>query len=484
MNQKKTVPISAELLESAADIYIRVSTTEQAQEGYSVEEQERRLQQYCKAMDIKIHQIYVDAAYSGSSLERPGIQEVIRDVRAHKVKKVIVWKLDRLSRSQKDTLIMLEDVFLENNCDFVSMLESFDTSTPFGRAIVGILAAFAQLERENIKERTSMGRIARIAKGHYSASHPPLGYHFIPGSNDLAIEEYESNIVQEIYTRFLSGESLNGIAESMKNKYGENLRTWNNTFIRRILVNPVYMGKVRQNDKLYDGIHEPIISETEYYMVAALLEHNRQINKQSRRSESLLTGLLYCGDCGARMQPRRVASGYKLHRYICYSVSRTNKAMIRSNNCTNRLHPFTLEQLDNMIIEEVLRLAVDKEYLQSILEKDTAPKVDETELFRERLVEVKKQMDKLLNLYQIGAVDISDIADRLESLKEEKEALQHNIDRSAAETPLPIEKIQSYVQLFKEALESGDNDTARQIIRMLIDKIVVLNEDIEIHWSF
>ncbi|MCQ5187620.1 recombinase family protein, partial [Streptococcus parasanguinis] len=88
-----------------------------------------------------------DAAYSGSSLERPGIQEVIRDVRAHKVKKVIVWKLDRLSRSQKDTLIMLEDVFLENNCDFVSMLESFDTSTPFGRAIVGILAAFAQLER-------------------------------------------------------------------------------------------------------------------------------------------------------------------------------------------------------------------------------------------------------------------------------------------------------------------------------------------------
>ena len=110
--------------------------------------------------------------------------------------------------------------------------------------------------------------------------------------------------------------------------------------------------------------------------------------------------------------------------------------------------------------------------------------MDETELFRERLVEVKKQMDKLLNLYQIGAVDISDIADRLESLKEEKEALQHNIDRSAAETPLPIEKIQSYVQLFKEALESGDNDTARQIIRMLIDKIVVLNEDIEIHWSF
>lgn len=484
MKQKTIIPISSEILNSLADLYIRVSTTEQAKEGYSVEEQEKRLKQYCEAMGIKIHKIHIDAAYSGSSLERPGIQEVIRDVRTHKIKKVIVWKLDRLSRSQKDTLIMLEDIFLDNNCDFVSMLESFDTSTPFGRAIVGILAAFAQLERENIKERTSMGRVARIAKGHYSASHPPLGYHFIPGSNDLEIEEYETTIVQEIYTRFLSGESLNGIADSIKNKYGENLRTWNNTFIRRILENPVYMGKVRQNDKLYNGIHKPIISETEYYMVAALLEHNRQIKKQSCRSESLLTGLLYCGDCGARMQPRRVASGYKLRRYICYSVSRTNKAMIRSDNCTNRLHPFTLEQLDDMIINEVLRLAVDKEYLKSILAKDDSPRVDEAELFRERLVEVKKQIDKLLNLYQIGAVDISDITDRLEVLKEEKETLQRNIDRSNKDITLPIEKIQSYVQLFKKALESGDDETVRQIIRMLIDKIVVLNEDIEIHWSF
>lgn len=140
------------------DLYIRVSTTEQAMEGYSVGEQENRLRRFCEALGYQIHKVIIDPGYSGASLNRPGIKEVIHDVQDHLVNKVIVWKLDRLSRSQKDMLIMLEDIFLANNCDFVSMLESFDTSTAFGRAIVGILAAFAQLERENIKERTTTGR--------------------------------------------------------------------------------------------------------------------------------------------------------------------------------------------------------------------------------------------------------------------------------------------------------------------------------------
>ena len=166
MKNKKLIPLAVEPPEDLVDLYIRVSTMEQAMEGYSVVEQENRLKRYCEAMGFRIHKVHIDAGFSGASLDRPAIQEVIRDVQGRLVKKVIVWKLDRLSRSQKDTLIMLEDVFLANDCDFVSMMESFDTSTAFGRAIVGILAAFAQLERENIKERTMMGRAARIAKGH------------------------------------------------------------------------------------------------------------------------------------------------------------------------------------------------------------------------------------------------------------------------------------------------------------------------------
>ena len=465
------------------DIYIRVSTTEQALEGYSVAEQENRLRRYCEAMGFRIHKIHIDAGFSGASLNRPAIKEVIKDIQGHCVSKVLVWKLDRLSRSQKDMLIMLEDIFLANDCDFISMMESFDTSTAFGRAIVGILAAFAQLERENIKERTIMGRHARLAKGHYNGSRPPLGYRFLESSNDLKVEPYEASIVREIFSLFLGGTSINAIAALMQKKYST-VRTWNNTMIRRTLKNPVYIGKVRDVDVVRDGIHEAIISETEFYMANATLQHNQEIKKQSCRSRSLLTGLLYCGDCGARMQPRQIARGYPLRRYVCYSVSRTSKAMIRSDHCTNRLHPYTQEELDNIISGEIRNLAADEDYLREIIREDAGPILDESELLQDRLTEIDKQTDKLLNLYQVGVVDLSQIEQRLADLKQEREALKENLEKSVPVVHMDIQEIQSHANAFQKALDCGDTERINSVIRLLIDKIVVLNEDIEIHWTF
>lgn len=482
MKQKITAPL-AEPVADLVDLYIRVSTTEQALEGYSVAEQENRLRRYCEAMGLRIHKVHIDAGFSGASLDRPAIKEVIKDIQGHLVSKVIVWKLDRLSRSQKDMLIMLEDVFLANDCDFISMMESFDTSTAFGRAIVGILAAFAQLERENIKERTTMGRHARLAKGHYNGSRPPLGYRFLEGSNDLKIDSYEASIVREIFSLFLGGTSINAIAALMQKKY-TTVRTWNNTMIRRTLKNPVYIGKVRDVDVVRDGIHEAIISEAEFYMANAILQHNQEIKKQSCRSRSLLTGLLYCGDCGARMQPRQIARGYPLRRYVCYSVSRTSKAMIRSDHCTNRLHPYTQEELDNIIIGEIRKLAADEDYLKEIIREDAGPVLDESELLQDRLAEIDKQTDKLLNLYQVGVVELPQIEQRLADLKQEREALKESLEKSAPVVQMDVAKIQSYANAFQVALDSGDAEYINSIIRLLIDKIVVLNEDIEIHWTF
>lgn len=136
-------------------IYIRVSTTEQAMEGYSIGEQKERLEQYSSAMQWTIMGEYIDPGYSGSNMNRPELNRLISEVKNYDV--ILVYKLDRLSRSQKDTMFLIEDVFLKNDIAFVSMNESFDTGTPFGRAAIGLLATFAQLERENIKERMSMG---------------------------------------------------------------------------------------------------------------------------------------------------------------------------------------------------------------------------------------------------------------------------------------------------------------------------------------
>ena len=127
-------------------IYIRVSTSKQ-EEGYSIPIQKDRLIAYCRAKDWVISGMFIDPGHSGSSLDRPGLTALCDGVKAGKYDVVLVYKLDRLSRSQKDTLYLIEDVFTKHDTAFVSMQESFDTSTVFGVAMVGILSVFAQMER-------------------------------------------------------------------------------------------------------------------------------------------------------------------------------------------------------------------------------------------------------------------------------------------------------------------------------------------------
>ena len=172
-------------------LYPRVSTLEQARDGYSINEQTERMTKYCEAKGWVVHKIYTDAGYSGADTDRPGLQSLIKDAENNKIDAVLVYKLDRLSRSQKDTLTLIEDVFLPNDVDFISMTENLDTSTPFGRAMVGILSVFAQLEREQIKERMEVGKIGRAKEGKWCGSrYVPIGYRV--ENDELVIHEYEA----------------------------------------------------------------------------------------------------------------------------------------------------------------------------------------------------------------------------------------------------------------------------------------------------
>jgi len=476
------------------DLYIRVSTTEQAEEGYSVGEQEARLRAYCEAYGYTIHAIHIDPGISGATLDRPGIRKVINDVRNRKISKVIVWKLDRLSRSQKDTLILLEDVFIPNNCDFISLMESFDTSSAIGRCIVGILAAFSQMERENIKMRTTMGRQARIRQGHFHGSHCPIGYNFKPHSNDLDINPYTANMVKDVYKRFLSGESISSIARAMDAKYGSSSFDWkHNTAVRRVLSNPVYMGKVQIKGTYFQGIHKALVSEADWYAASALHAHNKALHKRTfhyktangSAADHLLTGLLFCGDCGARMYARRVSKTNK--KYVCHSVARTSDAMIKSDNCTNRLHPYTVADLDSIIINEIMKLSLDRTYFDDMLNEisdETDDNISTQDIIKEKLEDTDKQIDRLLNLYQTGLIDITDIQIRLGELQKERKLLEGQLESEKVKPAPDIEKTWDTLSTFSDILENGAAEDIHNIIHSLIDKIVVLNEEITIYWSF
>ena len=180
-----------------ACIYIRVSTEAQESEGYSLEEQERLCKAAIESKEWEYVRTYCDGGFSGKTVDRPALQEMFKDIRDGLIEAVLIYKLDRLSRSQKDTLMILEDVFLPNKVDVVSLKETLDTSTPWGRAMIGILASFNQLDRETITMRTSMGRRAKAKAGGYTGGRPTFGYKAV--SKELLIDEREAWIVREIF---------------------------------------------------------------------------------------------------------------------------------------------------------------------------------------------------------------------------------------------------------------------------------------------
>ena len=186
---------------------------------------------------------------------------MLDDIHRGLIDVVVVYKLDRLSRSQKDTLTLIEDEFLSNNIEFVSVSENFDTSSPFGRAMIGLLSVFAQLEKDQITERFTMGRIGRGKAGLYHGGPTaPTGYQYIKGNKTekgkLIVDEYKALQVKEVFDRFLSGQSIHAIQQHMQERYGG----WtSHALVINILRNPVYVGKVRFKQQVYDGIHTPII---------------------------------------------------------------------------------------------------------------------------------------------------------------------------------------------------------------------------------
>lgn len=249
-------------------LYIRVSTQEQALEGYSIDAQTDRLTNYCNARGWVVGKIYKDAGFSGANMERPALKQLISDIKeGREIDCVLVYKLDRLSRSQKDTLCIIEDVFLSHNISFVSMQENFDTAQPFGRAMIGILSVFAQLEREQIRERMNMGRMERAKAGlFHGGGHRPFGYDYIDGK--LYVRQEEADAVRDVFSMYLDHVPIRQIQRSLDEKYGRHIH---HSTIRSILSRPLYIGLISWGGQTYQGQHEPIVDKENFKEVQNLL---------------------------------------------------------------------------------------------------------------------------------------------------------------------------------------------------------------------
>ena len=462
-------------------LYPRVSGHEQ-EDNYSIPEQIERMKRYCEAKDWLVYKIYTDSVYTGADMDRPGLQSMIKDCEAGKFDMVLVYKLDRLSRSQKDTLYLIEDVFEKNNVGFTSMTENFDTSTPHGKFIIGILAVFAQLEREKIKERTMIGKKARAAEGKWHGSKwVPIGYDYTDGH--LVPNEYEKMQVLEIADLFLKRTPVRTIAtmvteKGYRHKHGE----WDSKTIRRVLSNPVNLGLIRDGDTLYPGLHDAILDQETYDAIQVLMEERKEkFGASAKPHKSLLAGFLFCAHCGGRYGRQTNTAG--LQYYSCYSRNKSQKKMIKDPNCKNKNYKNI--ELDTAILFEINKLALDPEYVDHV--RENKPKNDVNEKIKSTTSEIEKinsQISKMMDLYALGTIDMDVISTKVSELNKTRTALQNELN--SLDVPdsdeMSVEEIQSIASMMNN--ENLTLQDRRNIIQSLIYYIEIDNDDVTIHWKF
>jgi len=268
-NQKATAQTAPLPIFTA--MYIRVSTEKQADEGYSLEAQESRLQSYCDAQGWTVDpaHVYIDAGISGKSTDRPAFSAMMQAAQDGQIARIVAIKLDRLARNTKDFLGTVEKL-QAFGCDLVLLKESFDTGTPHGKFALTMFAAIAELEASQIAERTMSGRKQKAAQGGDNGRYCPLGYSF---DNGYSIDESAAQNVQSIFTDFVAGESLTTIARRLNAQDAPTARggKWYPATVRYILTNGCYAGLTQYDGQSVKGDHPAIIDADTYSAAIAIL---------------------------------------------------------------------------------------------------------------------------------------------------------------------------------------------------------------------
>ena len=444
-----------------AAIYIRVSTDAQAEEGYSIDAQKEQLAAYCISKGIKNYEFYIDGGWSGSNLERPDMQRLINDAKEEKISHCIVYKLDRLSRSQKDTLYLIEDVLNPHNVDFVSLNENIDTSTPTGRLMIGILSAFAQLERENIRLRTRMGMKERVKDGYWmGGGRIPFGYDY-DKDQGILVPNKDAEKVKKVYELYIQGYAAQNIANMLGLKYDR--------LAIQILKRKSNYGIIEYNGEEYQGRHEPIISKETYDI--AMNEMLRRSISNVTTSENLLTGLVYCGKCGAKMRYQKW--GKKGTKFVCYSQQKSKQYLIKDPNC-NQEKPWA-DEIEAFVIKTLFLLKNRKPKESDDMMEDS--KVDVLNNQRE---ELEKKIKKLYNLYAESEDDI--LLDTINENKKKLVLIKQTIDSEITQRNLTSnkEQLKESIETLEDKWDYMTHQERQNIVRFLVEKVMITDNNIEI----
>lgn len=468
-----------------AAIYLRVSTDEQAKQDLSIPMQREKLVAYCGIMGWTVYEIYVDEGYSGKNLERPGVKRMIKDAKGHKFDTVLVWKLDRMSRRQRDVMYLLEDVFLANKVNFASVTENLDSSTPAGRAMIGLLAVFAQLERETIVERVNESMVVAARQGRYLGGTPPYGYVHVPGKKNIEPDPLQAEIVRVIFGEYVHGKvGIAGIAKKLNKRKVPPISAtmWSTQTVRTILSNASYTGKVKFKGKTYPGHHEPIIEESVFEEAQKLLE--ARYRPKPIADNGYLAGIIWCNECGARMRYKKVrqSSGTESRYYVCYTQEGSSPHMMVGDKCTvGYKHVITI---DDKVVEKLKQISINDKLLDTVVAEMTES-VDVTGQEKALAKAIKdrdgiaKRIERWSTAYEDGSIEIAEYNKRTKELRDRREYLESEIETLEMEIAINRERhasvfdIKEGLRNFATVWEFVPDEDKKPLIQNLVEWVKV-----------
>lgn len=465
-----------------AGVYIRVSTEDQAREGFSLGEQEEKLLQLCKFKELDVYKVYKDAGISAKDMEhRPQFQEMLKDMKEGKLNYIVAYKLDRITRSVRD-LEELISVLEQYNCFLLCDRDDVNTSTANGRFFVRMLTVLSQLEIEIVSERTKFGLNGAIKSGHIPGQRP-FGYKSAEDKR-MVIDNATRPYVEKIFDMYLEGKSFQQIANYFKENNIFPKKNWKDTTIQKIIDNKIYMGDYEQYKRIgkqenlepivYMNVVEPIISRAKWEEC----QRQKIRNQRTYTRDRVYTFFqrLKCPNCSRIMKCK--GSGGSKRKYMYYTCE----------HCHINFNEDHVEHLLRDFIYDLLEydMAVKKFFLPVL--EDKTNNIDTTSIDKE-IRDLEKQRNRIKDLYIKGIVEIDDfkedyklIEDKLANLESKKlelvnlETFNYSPHELLAERDLEKEKmirLDTLNSVLKTKWNGMDKSEKQEFISKFIDTIEI-----------
>ena len=478
-------------------IYTRKSTSEGLDSDFNTLDAQREASEYyIQAMRYQGWEVlperYDDGGYSGGNVERPALKKLLDDVEAGKIDCVVVYKVDRLSRSLLDFAKLLA-LFDEHEVGFVSTTQQFNTQDAMGRLTLNILLSFAQFEREMIADRTRDKMGAARKRGKWLGSRPPLGYRGDRDEMRLVVIPEEAEKVRTIFGLYLRlgtaadvARQINALGWERKQvtiRSGEKRGggEWGAQDVHTVLRNPTYIGLVRYQRQVYEGEHEGIVDPVLYEQVQQTMSAKAcgRGTRRGRNPEYLLQGLLWCGMCGARMHSAS-GRGRNNEEYRYYSCK--NRSRRAKTPCD---HPrLVATEVEEVVIERMRELCSDAEMRRQIAERmgrleptmGSAIQQERAKIDTRR-GELRAQADTLLRTVGPGGGKL--VAERIGKLELELEELDTQaavLDGQTRALQRAVELVfhtMRILEMFDQAWAAFNPEERQDLVKVLVERVEV-----------